>query len=304
MASLQVHRTNRWLTVAALACAASVVVVAQESTLQSGQLLQLFTTATDQQGQVVSGLIKDDFVVLDNDKPQTPTLFEIDVQPITAIVLIDRSASMIGTFEPLVAAVDRFVRALRPQDQVRAGTFSDKVQFTSHFTSNPDELIPELKQLAFGNGTKLHEALLASFDDLRGKPGLRVVIAITDGEDTDSRIPRSKVLERERTDNVIVYAIGLETQYFNGQQVVRNIPGRGLRELAEQTGGGYLEARRNANIAAIFARINQELHSHYLLGFVPAPGDGRVHKLAVQAKRSGITIRSRRSYVAVPSASQ
>jgi hypothetical protein len=74
--------------------------------------------------------------------------------------------------------------------------------------------------------------------------------------------------------------------------------------IRSQTGGSFLEARRNANIASLFTRISQELRSHYLLGVVPAAGDGQVRKLAVLAKHAGITVRSRRSDIAERSGSQ
>ena len=294
------HRTLPYLSVVTLLgtlVSATTKTGAQEGAPQSGGLVRLFALATDSQGQVVSDLTRDDFIVLDDNKPQNVELFEKNLQPITTIVLIDRSASMMGTFEPLVSAFGQFLSAMTAGDEARAGTFSDKVQLTSRFTSDHKEVLTELRTLGFGDGTKLHDAMLTSFMELQGRPGLRVVIVITDGDDTASRASRNKVLEQERTDDVIVYAIGLETQYFNGIQVVRNKPGRPLRQLAEETGGGFLEAPRVASAPANFAQINRELRGLYLLGFAPERVDGRVHKLEVQSKRSGIGVRARRSYL-------
>jgi len=90
----------------------------------------------------------------------------------------------------------------------------------------------------------------------------------------------------------------------NGVRMVPNVPGRGLNELAEQTGGSHLAARRIANVATMFTRIRQELQGHYLLGFVPALADGRAHKLAVQSTRPGVTVRSRRAYATIQPASR
>jgi len=288
------------MALVALGCLVHVPVTAQAQTLPPSSFVRLFATAVDANGTVVSDLAKDDFVILDDGRPRPTTLYQVNVEPITVIVMIDRSASMIGTFDRLVSAVDDFARTLGPNDQLRAGTFSDKVQFTSRFTSNRSEMIDELKKLPFGNGTKLHDALMASFDELRGKPGLRVVVAITDGDDTTSRTSRKKVLEREGTDDVVVYTIGLETQYFDGLSFVRNRPGRGLKELAEQTGGGYRDVREIAGIATVFGQIRQELSNHYLIGFSPGPPDSRAHTVTVQTKRSRVAVRARRSYIANP----
>jgi VWFA-related protein len=271
----------------AVATATCLPLAAQDLTPQPSGLARLFATAVDAQGAPVSDLGKDDFVILEDGKPRTTTLYRVD-QPLTVVVMIDRSASMIDTFGQLVSAVDAFAKTLGPDDQLRAGTFSDTVQFTSRFTSNHGEVIDELRRLPFGNATKLHDALVASFDELKDKPGLHVVITITDGEDTGSRTSRSKILERERMDDVVVYALGLETQYFDGAGLVRNRPGRGLKELAEQTGASYRDVRQIAAVATALIQVRRELSSHYVLGFT-SPADGRVHALTVQTKRSGVT---------------
>ena len=96
----------------------------------------------------------------------------------------------------------------------------------------------------------------------------------------------------------MVYAIGLESNYFNGQRMVRSKPDRGLRKISDETGGGYFELEKTSDLAPTFSRVAQELHSQYVLGFAPTQLDGRVHKLMVRVKQPGMTARARRSYVA------
>ena len=296
-------RSHLAVALPVLICFTSVALVAQVPT-PPVSLLRLFVTATDQQGMRVANLTKDDFIVVDNDSRQGPALLENDVQPIAALIMIDTSASMTGTFEPLVAATDRFFLGFRPQDQMRAGTFSDKVQVTSRFTHDSAEVTTDLQTLDFGYGSRLHDALVASLDLLTNQPGLRVLIVVTDGTDTTSRTTRSQVLARERMGDVVVYAIGLHTRYFDGQRMVSNAPGRDLEQFAEETGGRYFDVPRTEDLPITFTRILDELHAHYVLGFSPQSKDGKVHKLSVQVKRPGITVRSRRSYVAEQSASR
>jgi Ca-activated chloride channel family protein len=123
---------------------------------------------------------------------------------------------------------------------------------------------------------------------------------LTDGDDTDSRIGFGTVVDRARTEEVMIYAIGLESRYMgpNGR-MVRSRPDRGLRKLADETGGGYFELEKSADLAPTFTKVAQELHSQYVLGFTPTQLDGRVHKLLVKMKRAGLTARARRSYLAV-----
>ena len=155
------------------------------------------------------------------------------------------------------------------------------------FTNNRDELIGALDDLYFGNPTRLNDGIAASLDALQGIDGRRVVLVFTDGEDTASRIGFKTVLERARDEEVMVYSIGLESEYFNGVRVVRSRPSRDLRKIADETGGGYFELEKTADLAPTFTRVAQELRSQYLIGFAPAALDGKVHKLEVRVKSRG-----------------
>jgi VWFA-related protein len=96
----------------------------------------------------------------------------------------------------------------------------------------------------------------------------------------------------------MIYAIGLESRYFNGQTQVRTRPDAGLRKVADETGGGYFELTKASELASTFTKIAQELHSQYVIGFTPTQFDNRVHKLTVKMKQPGMTARARRSYLA------
>ena len=85
---------------------------------------------------------------------------------------------------------------------------------------------------------------------LRGVEGRKVVLAFTDGDDTASRVGMGDVLDRARDEEMMIYAIGLESEYFNGQRMVRTRPDRGLRRLAEETGGGYFELKKSRRTGA------------------------------------------------------
>jgi Ca-activated chloride channel family protein len=124
------------------------------------------------------------------------------------------------------------------------------------------------------------------------------VLIFTDGEDTTSRTTMGTVIERARIEDVMVYSIGLESDYFNGQRMVRSRPDSGLRKISDETGGGYFELKKTADLAPTFTRVAQELHSQYVLGFTPLQLDNRVHKVTVRVTKPGMTARARRSYIA------
>jgi Ca-activated chloride channel family protein len=265
----------------------------------SGAIVSIFATVNDADKRLVPGLTVDDFEILDNDVPQPIVVFDNRIQPITVIVMLDTSLSMTNSIARLRDAAEQFVIRLLPADRARVGAFNDKIEFSSRFTNNRDELIADVKDLDYGNGTRLWDAVNASLDELKGIEGRRVILVFTDGDDTASKASLGKVTDRSRDEDVMVYTVGLESVFFDGQRMVRTRPDRGLRRIADETGGGSFELKKSDELAPTFTRVAQELHSQYALGFEAKQLDGRVHKLAVRMKQPGMTARARRSYVAV-----
>lgn len=275
--------------------------LAQQPTFRAGtQLVSLFATVTDAQKRLVPDLQQADFEVLDNDKPQSLVFFQNETQPITVIVMLDTSGSMTLTLDLLRAAAEQFVLRLLPADKAKVGAFNDKIQIKgTQFINDRDQLVTDIKDLDYGNGTRLWDALAISEDELKGVDGRKVILVFTDGDDTESHNSSlGKVIDRARVEEVMIYAIGLESHYFNGQRMVRSKPDSGLRKVADETGGGYFELAKTDDLAPTFTRVAQELHSQYVLGFAPTVLDGKVHKLAVRVKQPGMNARARRSYLA------
>ena len=144
----------------------------------------------------------------------------------------------------------------------------------------------------------LYDAIHESVGHLHSVDGRRVVLVFTDGDDTDSSVGMGTVLDEARSEEAMIYAVGLRSDYFNGSRQVRSKPDSGLKRLAEETGGGYFELEKSSDLAPTFTRVAQELHSQYVLGFTPAALDGKVHRLLVRVGRPGMTIRTRKSYLA------
>jgi Ca-activated chloride channel family protein len=291
------------------AVATSAALLAQQPqgpTFKAGtQVVSLFVTVADAQKRLVPDLTQEDFDVFDNEKPQAITYFDNSVHPITVVVMLDTSGSMTLTIDLLKRAAEQFLMRLLPEDKAKVGAFNDKVQVSARYTNNRDQLISEVKDLDYGNGTRLWDAVALSLDELKGVEGRRVILVFTDGDDTSSKVGLGNVIDRARTEEVMVYAIGLESEYFNGQRQVRSRPDGGLRKIADETGGGYFELKKTSELAPTFTKVAAELHSQYVLGFAPTLLDNRVHKLMVKVKPTGLTARARRSYLAAaPTSSQ
>jgi Ca-activated chloride channel family protein len=285
----------------AVAVVAAVPVFAQQATFRAGaQIVFLPTMVTEADGRLVPDLDKDDFVVLDNGKPQELSVFESSTQPFTAVVALDFSGSMTNSLDLLKDAAEQFLLRLLPQDKAQVGSFADRVTFSGTFTSDRDDLIGALRDLDFGNATRLWDAVDESINLLDGAENRKVVVVFTDGDDTASRNGFGRVMDKARQNDVMVYAIGLESVFFNGARMERSRPDRSLKKIADETGGGYFELKKTDQLAPTFTRVAQELHSLYTLGFSPAVMDGKEHKLEVRVKKPGMTARARRSYVAAP----
>jgi Ca-activated chloride channel family protein len=287
-------------SIAAIVIALVVSAGAQQK-FKSGTLtVPVYVTVTDADKRLVPDLIREDFEVLDNGKTQQLTLFENKHVPIAVIVMLDTSGSMTLAIGEVKKAAEQFLIRLMPEDTGRVGAFNDKIQFLpdDSFTSDRDLLIRSLRDLDFGYPTRLWDAVDESIRRLDGVTQRRVVIVFTDGADSASRRDLDDVMQFAIAKEAMVYSVGIETNYFNGQQRVRSTPDRGLKKLSEETGGGFFLLKKEDELGATFTRVAQELHSQYVLGFSPTALDGKVHKLEVKVKKPGMTPRARKSYLA------
>ena len=272
----------------------------QEPLFRAGtELVDLYVTVTDDDGRLVPDLARDAFAIFDDGQPQEIVLFENDVRPITVVVMLDTSISTTNVMHLILGGAEQFLIRMLPDDRARIGAFNDKIEVLPQgFIGDRDRLIATLDTLDFGNETKLFDAIAASLDALQGVENRKVVLVLTDGQDSASRTGWRDVLERAIADDVMIYAIGLHVEYFDGVRNRRTSPDRSLRRLAEETGGGYFELKETDELGSTFTRVSQELHRQYVLGFEPLERDGETHRLEVRVGDRGMSARTRRSYVA------
>ena len=305
--------------VCVILCAAGLA-ARQEPTFRSAvRTVPIFVTVTDADGRLVPDLTRDDFTILDNGKPQPVAIFSSETQPISVVMMLDRSGSMVGNFQLVQKAAEQFVTKLLPADLARIGSFSNRVQVDPRtFTNNHDELLAILhRDLQDPGPTPLWNAIAVGMTALLNQEGRRVVLVFTDGMDRPmmnrpTNQSLNDVTNRARQENVMVYAIGLASTGRRGgtgggygppgggRRSVTDRPDPGLAKLAAESGGGYFELDGTANLSATFARVADELHRQYAIGFTPEKLDGKTHKLDVRVNKPGMTARARKSYVATP----
>ena len=288
-----------------VALALTVPLAAQKIKVTT-ESVPVYVTVTDAEKRLVPDLVQADFEILDNGKPQTINVFENKPTPITVTVMIDTSGSMTTALDFVKDGAEQFLLRLMPGDKAQVGEFNDKIRFhPGSFIEDRDRLVYLVKnELDFGYPTRLWDAVDESIARLEPMDERKVVLVFTDGDDTASKLGVGKVMDRARAKDVMVYAIGLVNEYFNGQQKVRSQPDRGLKKLAEDTGGGFFLLKRTSDLGETFTRVAQELHSQYVLGFSPEALDGKIHKLDVRVKKAGMNAQARKTYVAAPAASK
>lgn len=259
----------------------------------------VYATVTDRDGRLVPELTREDFEIYDNGRKQELTVFDNEIVPFSAILAMDSSASMTLNIEFVQDAAEQFIIRMLPEDTAAVGFFNSKVRYSPGLSSDRDELVRYVREdMQYGNSTILWDAIDAGLDRLADATGRRVIVALTDGEDFGSERGSGEVLNRAQREDVMVYAIGIESRFFNGQQWVTTRPGGSFRRMATETGGAFFELKKTADLNSTFTRVVQELHSQYLLGFAPATLDGKEHRLEVKVTKPGLTVRARRTYIA------
>jgi VWFA-related protein len=189
----------------------------QPPTFSAGnRTVAVYATVTDASGRLVPDLDRLRFEVTDNGKHQDLTLFANDVQPITVIMLLDRSRSMRQNFALEEQAAEEFVKAMGPADKARIGSFSNRIQVDPRdFTSNHEELLTILRSDLQDEGpTPLWNAVNVGITGLLHVQGRRVVLVFTDGVDVPGNFSNTNsslkdVMKRAEEEDVMVYAIGL-----------------------------------------------------------------------------------------------
>jgi Ca-activated chloride channel family protein len=294
----------------------------QDPVFRSGaKTVAVYVTVADEQGRLVPDLSRDDFEIYDNGKPQRITLFESGVQPITVVLMLDRSGSMVGNFRLVRSAAEQFVSQLLPGDKARIGSFANRIQVDPQgFTSRQRDLIEILRtDLQEPGPTPLWNAVNVAITALQHQDGRRVVLVFTDGVDrpmNSHSISLAEVVKHAEEEDVMVFAIGLASRPplgrgrrggrgpgtgvgpFPAPPQEEEKPDPGLPRIALATGGGYFELTSANNLSAAFTQIADELHRQYSLGFTPASFDGKTHRLDVRLRRDGVKVRARRTYVA------
>jgi Ca-activated chloride channel homolog len=277
--------------------------------------VRLPITVVDKKGQFVAGLTKGDFLVFEDKVPQQIETFEDDLGqtlPLYVAVLMDTSPSTAGKIKFEQESAMNFIQTVvRPRkDRVLFATFDHEVNLRQDFTDKLDLLdraVFSVKQT--GNQTALFDAVWQFCDEkLRAAPGRRVLVVITDGEDTYSRANLKDAIDIAQRTETTVFAISTKAGFLSsvpgveaGQ--VKDQKDRELVTLAEETGGVAFFTGDMLSLEKSFTKISKELRAQYLVTYKPGNDryDGSFRRIDVKLTngRGNLKVRTKHGYKAI-----
>lgn len=312
--AFRVFSRREWFLSTAGACLASRVSLAQDEPTFSTdvKVVNVFATVREKNGQIVHDLKREDFILLENGRPQTIRYFSQDSDlPLTIGLLVDTSLSQGRVLENERGASYRFLdQVLREKkDQAVIVQFDQAVIIRQGLTYSHKDLqdtlslldTPTAEQARDGSGTLLYDAVrTAAIKIMTNQRGRKAFIALTDGVDFGSSVTLTDAIEAAQRADTLVYCILFsDASYYGG--ISLGSGGRGvLKRLANETGGGYFEVSKTHTIGDIYQNIQEELRSQYSLGFVsnePVKSSG-FRKLSLKTDRKGLVVQATDHYYA------
>ena len=260
-------------------------------------------TVTDKRGKFVNDLTKDDFHVIDDNKPaQSIRSFRSETNlPLRVGLLVDASNSIRDRFKfEQEAAIEFLNQIIHQQDQAFVLGFDTTPEVTQNFTNNTEALSRGVRMLRPGGGTAMYDAIYyACRDEIMAKDKSnietrRAMILLSDGDDNQSRVSREEAVEMAQKAEVIIYTISTNSSgmRLKGDKV--------LEHFAEETGGRAFFPFKVQDVSDAFLQIQDELRSQYAVSYKPADleANGKYHAVQILADNKKYKVRSRKGYYA------
>lgn len=283
-------------------------------------LVMLNATVTNERGRFAANLKRSDFSVYEDGVKQQLEYFNTgDREPISLGIIFDTSGSMIDKIDGVRDAVEHFVKAVSPGDEIFLIRFSSQADLVQDFTDDRRRILSAVDRLRPNGSTALYDAIVMGLDRVgNGKHRKRALMLLTDGNDTSSRIKLDDAVGLASEFEVIIYALGIghgERGSFGhggghggiifGRQNNDTVDMKALRAFADATGGeafflenAHKDGRDLVDEAAL--QVADELKQQYTLGYYPTNTrkDGSFRKIKVEVPNKSLRVRTRRGYYA------
>lgn len=271
------------------------------------RLVSVALNVVDENNAAVGGLTAADFEIAEDGKPQRIAVFDKEsTTPLQIVLAIDASGSVLRDEHLELQAAKRFVRSiLRAQDAIDLMEFADEVTELVPFTNDPRKIESGMSRLQHGDATALYDAVYlagARLTEMPAKAGeRRVIVLITDGENTTHHGGYDSALEQAERAGAMVYSLIIVPVAADAG---RNTGGEhALIQMARDTGGKYYYVEDKRDLGPAFAHVSDDLRTQYTVGYYApqkggdASGLRRIQiRLKDPALRARYTLRYRTAY--------
>jgi len=253
------------------------------------KLVNVFVTVTDAHGSPVAGLTKENFTLQEDGREQKISVFDKQsAVPLSIALAVDTSLSTRHDLPLEQASAKRFAHAiLRPVDGLSIYSFSEVVQQATPFTPDLKRIDDAIDHIRVGAATAIYDAIYLVSRSLDRRQGRKVIVLITDGGDTVSKVDYKEAVRAAEEAEAIVYSIIVVP--------IENSAGRetggehALIQLSEDTGGKYYYATSTAQLDEAFRKISDELRTHYLLAYYPSQRTSMSQFRRIQVSVAGVS---------------
>ena len=255
-------------------------------------VVQVTAVVVDDDGRFVKGLSREDFTILEDDKPQEITNFAAENIPLEMVAALDVSSSMEEALPQVKRAAKKFLSGLEPKDQVTLLAFNDNIFTLTRRATDQEERERAIDRMASWGGTALHDVIIMATDILGRQSGRRSIVLFSDGDDQSSHAPLDAAITRTEGSDATIYAIGL------GRAVANKALQKLMSRIATISGGRAFFTDDDSRLDTIFQEILDDLRNQYLLAY-PAPSsqrDSAWHSIKVRVKNGKYKVRAREGY--------
>jgi VWFA-related protein len=305
----------------------SLALSAQDTTIKVDvDLVNVLCSVRNKGNGLVGNLEKGDFHLFEDGKEMEIKYFtrETDL-PLTIGMLVDTSKSQENLIEPESRAAYEFFKVvLRKKDMAFLLQFGAEAELLQDNTNSAKMLQDGLRQLRLSvpvgglhpgpvptaqnqAGTILFDAIyLAANEKLKGEVGRKVIVVITDGDDTGSKTPRDRATEAAQKADSIIYFIDYEDPYYHGRGfgtfTICHTGNADMSKMSSETGGRVFHVDRKNTLDEIFKELQDEMRSQYSIGYTSphSQKDGSYHKIEIKTSNKDYKVQARKGYYAIP----
>jgi len=253
-------------------------------------LVNVDVLVTDNDGDPITNLQKDNFKVYDDGVQQTITNFGAVQAPLTVCMVVEFSNEWWPLLYQALESAYTFVNFMQPKDWVAVISFDLKPHILTDFTHDRSQVEGALNELRFPGFSEidLYDALAFTVDRMKDIQGRKAIVAIVSGFDTFSKLTYDQMLKIAKSSTTPIYPVSIL------EWVAVRMPGgyninywqarNGLNYIAKYSGGQAYFPRFEGELPGIYRQIGAQLRSQYSLGFVPTDKqrNGKYHKLKVE----------------------